>query len=250
MNTIWPCTGLKNTLTETVLCTQVIHSVHLYIDFTNVHLLQLPYTVNFQLPKVEVRVGVGILPRIRSFSGIILGEMAAHPGDVFKGVKPECALSLFRSELSVEKTSVLQSELQSCNQLQELEPLNKCKGFEMHYIHMALCASHKCIMLKFAAACLGRVLTDHYTSNEGPRPSGIWKGDTLSFPNIESKYPQFREHGTDEKSNKSMTEFSPSGSRFHAFCILQWPVQQVYDRKHHPEDGVCWSARFQYFWQG
>ncbi|XP_076009642.1 geranylgeranyl transferase type-2 subunit alpha [Genypterus blacodes] len=32
---------------------------------------------------------------------------------------------LFRSELSVEKTSVLQSELDSCNQLLELEPLNK-----------------------------------------------------------------------------------------------------------------------------
>ncbi|XP_041863026.1 geranylgeranyl transferase type-2 subunit alpha [Melanotaenia boesemani] len=32
---------------------------------------------------------------------------------------------LFRSELSVEKTSVLQLELQSVNQLQELEPLNK-----------------------------------------------------------------------------------------------------------------------------
>lgn len=32
---------------------------------------------------------------------------------------------LFRSELSVEKTSVLQSELESCKQLQELEPLNK-----------------------------------------------------------------------------------------------------------------------------
>ncbi|XP_058495378.1 geranylgeranyl transferase type-2 subunit alpha [Solea solea] len=32
---------------------------------------------------------------------------------------------LFRSELSVEKTSVLQSELQTCNQLQEMEPLNK-----------------------------------------------------------------------------------------------------------------------------
>uniref|UniRef100_A0A8C2YVT5 Geranylgeranyl transferase type-2 subunit alpha n=1 Tax=Cyclopterus lumpus TaxID=8103 RepID=A0A8C2YVT5_CYCLU len=32
---------------------------------------------------------------------------------------------LFRSDLSVEKTSVLQSELQSCNQLRELEPLNK-----------------------------------------------------------------------------------------------------------------------------
>lgn len=34
-------------------------------------------------------------------------------------------LELFRSELSVEKTSVLKSELQSVNQLQELEPLNK-----------------------------------------------------------------------------------------------------------------------------
>ncbi|XP_061634297.1 geranylgeranyl transferase type-2 subunit alpha isoform X2 [Phyllopteryx taeniolatus] len=32
---------------------------------------------------------------------------------------------LFRSELSVEKSSVLQSELQSCNQLLELEPHNK-----------------------------------------------------------------------------------------------------------------------------
>lgn len=37
------------------------------------------------------------------------------------------SLRLCRSELSVEKTSVLQSELDSCNQLQELEPLNKCK---------------------------------------------------------------------------------------------------------------------------
>lgn len=34
---------------------------------------------------------------------------------------------LCRSELSVEKSSVLQSELESCNQLQELEPLNKCE---------------------------------------------------------------------------------------------------------------------------
>ncbi|KTG47527.1 hypothetical protein cypCar_00027137, partial [Cyprinus carpio] len=32
---------------------------------------------------------------------------------------------LFRSELSVEKSSVLQAELQSCNQLLELEPQNK-----------------------------------------------------------------------------------------------------------------------------
>uniref|UniRef100_A0A8C9WEW5 Geranylgeranyl transferase type-2 subunit alpha n=1 Tax=Scleropages formosus TaxID=113540 RepID=A0A8C9WEW5_SCLFO len=34
-------------------------------------------------------------------------------------------LELFRSELSVEKSSVLQSELQSCTQLLELEPQNK-----------------------------------------------------------------------------------------------------------------------------
>lgn len=84
-----------------------------------------------------------------------------------------CSFSLCRSELSVEKTSVLQSELQSCNQLQELEPLNKCKEFEWHYIHMALCSSQKYIILKFAAACLGRVLTHHYTSDEGTGPSGI-----------------------------------------------------------------------------
>lgn len=44
--------------------------------------------------------------------------------------------------------------------------------------------------------------------------------------------------------------FSTSGSGFHALCILQWPVQQVYDWKHHSENGVCWSARLQYLWQG
>lgn len=52
-------------------------------------------------------------------------------GAVFlqKGLGAERVFSfrLHRSELSVEKTSVLQSELESCNQLQELEPLNKCK---------------------------------------------------------------------------------------------------------------------------
>lgn len=249
MNTIWPCTGLKNTLTEIVLYTQVIRRVHLYIDLTNVYLLQLPYPVNFQLPKVEVRVGVGILPRIRSFSGIRRNGSTSWRY-FWRSKTRVCPFSLCRSELSVEKTSVLQSELQSCNQLQELEPLNKCKGFELHYVHIALCSSQKYIILNFAAACLGRVLTDHYTFDEGTGPSGIWKGDTCSFPNIESKYPPLREHGADEKSNKSLTEFSPSGSRFHAFCILQWPVQQVYDWKHHPENGVCWSARFQYFWQG
>lgn len=37
-----------------------------------------------------------------------------------------------RSELSVEKTSVLQLELQSVKQLQELEPLNKCKCFFLY----------------------------------------------------------------------------------------------------------------------
>ncbi|MGH0135574.1 UNVERIFIED_CONTAM: hypothetical protein FKN15_025712, partial [Acipenser sinensis] len=35
---------------------------------------------------------------------------------------------LFRSDLSVEKSTVLQSELDSCTQLQEMEPENKCTG--------------------------------------------------------------------------------------------------------------------------
>ncbi|KAK7889585.1 hypothetical protein WMY93_025145 [Mugilogobius chulae] len=66
-------------------------------------------------------------------------NLTVHWGE--KGTQRDCALytgrteswcrdsatdqELFRSELSVEKSSVLQSELQSCNQLQELEPLNK-----------------------------------------------------------------------------------------------------------------------------
>lgn len=82
---------------------------------------------------------------------------------------------------------------------------------------MALCSSHKYIKLKFAAACLGRVLTDHYTPDEGTRPSGIWKGDTCSFPNIESKYPLFRVHGTDEESNKSL----PVGCCYDCYFLLQ-----------------------------
>lgn len=43
---------------------------------------------------------------------------------------------LCRSELSVEKTSVLQSELESCNQLQELEPLNKCEWIEQLFVFL------------------------------------------------------------------------------------------------------------------
>lgn len=37
------------------------------------------------------------------------------------------ALPSLRCELSVEKSTVLQSELESCKELQELEPENKCK---------------------------------------------------------------------------------------------------------------------------
>uniref|UniRef100_A0A671TZ59 Geranylgeranyl transferase type-2 subunit alpha n=1 Tax=Sparus aurata TaxID=8175 RepID=A0A671TZ59_SPAAU len=47
-----------------------------------------------------------------------------HPSFTHDLANSVCSV-FFRSELSVEKTSVLQSELQSCNQLQELEPLNK-----------------------------------------------------------------------------------------------------------------------------
>jgi len=42
---------------------------------------------------------------------------------------PDCGQHTFsvRCELSVEKSTVLQSELESCKELQELEPENKCK---------------------------------------------------------------------------------------------------------------------------
>lgn len=38
-----------------------------------------------------------------------------------------CILPALRCELSVEKSTVLQSELESCKELQELEPENKCE---------------------------------------------------------------------------------------------------------------------------
>lgn len=50
--------------------------------------------------------------------------------------------------------------------------------------------------------------------------------------------------------NTSLTLILPSGGGLHALCLLQRPVQQVYDWKHHPENGVRWSSRLQYFWQG
>ena len=37
-------------------------------------------------------------------------------------------LPTLRCELSVEKSTVLQSELESCKELQELEPENKCEA--------------------------------------------------------------------------------------------------------------------------
>ena len=84
----------------------------------------------FDSQKVGPRAGVGTLLRIRNFSGIVCVcvcvTVAGHCGDSVRSADSVCCVFL-RSELSVEKTSVLQSELQSCNQLQELEPLNKCK---------------------------------------------------------------------------------------------------------------------------
>lgn len=89
-----------------------------------------------------------------------------------------------RSELSVEKTSVLQSELDSCNQLQELEPLNKCK------LSVCVCV---CALVPsdYAVVCgsfLARVFTDRDTPDEGARSFRIWKRDTGSFSNSESKW--------------------------------------------------------------
>ncbi|CAG10947.1 unnamed protein product, partial [Tetraodon nigroviridis] len=77
-------------------------------------------TVNVS-PKVEARAGVETRPRIRSFSGTVRICGSAP----FSRSKRQTAFSsVCRSQLS-EKTSVLQSELESCNQLRELEPLNK-----------------------------------------------------------------------------------------------------------------------------
>lgn len=68
-----------------------------------------------------------------------------------------------RSELSVEKTSVLQSELDSCNQLQELEPLNKCK------LSVCVCVCPLVPSDYAVVSFLARVFTDRDTPDEGAR---------------------------------------------------------------------------------
>lgn len=60
-----------------------------------------------------------------------------------------------RSELSVEKTSVLQSELQSCTQLLELEPQNKCESsmsliiIHLHFFPPLVCFAHMLLFFFF-----------------------------------------------------------------------------------------------------
>lgn len=69
----------------------------------------------------------------------------------------------------MEKTSVLQSELESCNQLQELEPLNKCK------VLMCVCV-FDLVLSDYAVVCCffhARVFTDGCTPDEGTRSFGI-----------------------------------------------------------------------------
>ena len=41
--------------------------------------------------------------------------------------------------------------------------------------------------LNLAASRLGRVFTDHYSPDEGARPSGIREGDVGSLPDAESE---------------------------------------------------------------
>ncbi len=62
-----------------------------------------------------------------------------------------CVCVSGRSELSVEKSSVLQAELQSCNQLLELEPQNKCK----------------CVSVCFICVCVLYMHTSHYICISG-----------------------------------------------------------------------------------
>lgn len=71
----------------------------------------------------------------------------------------------------MEKTSVLQLELESCNQLQEMEPLNKCK------VCVCLCVFvFDLVLSDYAVVCCSfhaRVFTDGYTPDEGARSFGI-----------------------------------------------------------------------------
>lgn len=84
------------------------------------------WTLNFQRPKWELVSGLCYGSGAFQVSSL---EQWQHIVGIFFNEWKLSVLFLCRSELSVEKTSVLQSELQSCNQLQELEPLNKCKWF-------------------------------------------------------------------------------------------------------------------------
>ncbi len=84
-----------------------------------------------------------------------------------------------RSELSVEKSSVLQAELQSCNQLLELEPQNKCKRVSVCfiwvcalYMHTSHCICISCLSLaketvvsQCVCVCF-RVSADNHTPHE------------------------------------------------------------------------------------
>lgn len=49
---------------------------------------------------------------------------------------PSPASLILRCELSVEKSTVLQSELESCKELQELEPENKCEAPFPEILHL------------------------------------------------------------------------------------------------------------------
>lgn len=67
----------------------------------------------------------------------------------------------------MEKTSVLQSELDSCSQLQELEPLNKCKLSLCVWVCVCVLAPSDYTVVY--GSFLARVFTDCDTPDEGAR---------------------------------------------------------------------------------
>lgn len=119
MSTIWRCTGLRSTRTETVPSTQVRRVASLI--YMHSGFLTLSTSSQRSKRKLVSRLG----HRSGAFQ-VPSGSVGALSWTLFKK-QVLFSFCLYRSELSVEKTSVLQSELESCNQLQEMEPLNKCK---------------------------------------------------------------------------------------------------------------------------
>lgn len=95
-----------------------------------------------------------------------------------------------RSELSVEKTSVLQSELQSCTQLLELEPQNKCESLMCSILYILIFFYFHAALPLYIFFCLTFSTSHRVPVNYNPpdKSSGSfrsWERDAHSFSDAE-----------------------------------------------------------------